>query len=57
MNEEILDCIDGAILELECVEIWSLPDDQQEDFVMAHGLLTYISMILEKRLKTGELDD
>lgn len=57
MNEEILDCIDGAISELERVEIRYLPDDQREDFAIAHGLLTYISMVLEKRLKTGEWND
>ena len=57
MNEEMLDCINGAILELERVEIGFLPDDQRDDFMRAHGLLSYISMVLEKRLEMGEWND
>lgn len=57
--EKILDCIDGAIMELEGVEIRDLPDNLQQDFIEAHALLSHISTVLdlEMGLEMDEDDD
>lgn len=60
MNREtlyhVLDCVDNAIMELECVEFEDIPDDLQQEFIQTHTLLLHISMALEMKLEMDEVE-